>query len=34
MGLFRVACLLEDQQDRTRSVRVPDVGPGAMTDEQ
>ena len=25
MGLFRVACLLENQQDRTRSVRVPDV---------
>lgn len=22
MGLFRVACLLENQQDRTRSVRV------------
>ena len=25
MGLFRVACLLENQQDRTRSVRVADV---------
>ena len=26
MGLFSVACLLENQQDRIRSVRVPDVG--------
>ncbi len=25
MGLFRVACLLENQRDRTRSVRVADV---------
>ena len=25
MGLFRVACLLENQQCRTRSVRVPNV---------
>ena len=25
MGLFRVACQLENQRDRTRSVRVPDV---------
>lgn len=25
MGLFRVVCLLENQQDRARSVRVPDV---------
>lgn len=25
MGMFKVACLLENQQDRTRSVRVPDV---------
>ena len=25
MGLFRVACLLENQQYRTRSVRVPNV---------
>ena len=25
MGLFRVACQLENQQDRTRSVRVRDV---------
>ena len=25
MGLFRVACLLENQQDRTRSVRVADI---------
>ena len=25
MGLFRVACLLENQQDRARSVRVSDV---------
>lgn len=25
MGLFSVTCLLENQQDRTRSVRVPGV---------
>ena len=25
MGLFSVACQLENQQDRTRSVQVPDV---------
>ena len=25
MGMFSVACLLENQQDRTRSVRVPKV---------
>ena len=25
MGLFRVVCLVENQQDRTRSVRVADV---------
>ena len=25
MGLFSVGCLLENQQDRTRSVRVPKV---------
>ena len=25
MGLFTVACVLENQQERTRSVRVPDV---------
>ena len=25
MGMFSVACLLENQQDRTRSVRVSDV---------
>ena len=25
MGTFRVACLAENQQDRTRSVRVPNV---------
>ena len=25
MGMFSVECLLENQKDRTRSVRVPDV---------
>ena len=25
MGTFRVACLVENQRDRTRSVRVPNV---------
>lgn len=25
MGMFKVACLIENQQDRVRSVRVPDV---------